>query len=416
VSLRGTFSPPGDKSISHRFALMAPLAQGECRLTNCSPGADVRSSLDAVRLLGCDVRVDADTLIIRGAQCATRSEALIDCGNSGTTMRLLMGVLAGREGEFVLDGDESLRKRPMERVAVPLRSMRADVRTTGGACPVHIRGGSLNGIAYELPVASAQLKSAVLLAGIQADGRTTVKENIPSRDHTERLLRLFGGRVSVSDGTVMVERSRLLFPPSFHVPGDPSSAAFFLAAAAIIPGSEVTAEGVLLNPTRTGFLNVLGKMGADLGIRPTSGAAEPWGTVTARFSPALSACVVQAEEIPSLVDEVPILALVATQATGQTVFHGVGELRVKESDRLAAVTSQLGLLGAAITAEGDNLIIEGPTVLKPVSRLDSFGDHRIAMTLRLASLLADTDPFIDGEPSVDISYPGFHDTLKGLSR
>ncbi len=228
MSLRGIFSPPGDKSISHRFALMSLLAEGECRLTNCSPGADVRSSLDAVSLLGSEIRYDADNLIIRGAHGTTRTEALIDCGNSGTTMRLLMGILAGTKGEFVLDGDESLRKRPMERVAVPLRSMGAAIQSTDGKCPVRIHGDRLTGIAYELPVASAQLKSAVLLAGMQADGRTTVKETIASRDHTERLLRLFGGRVSVSDGIVQVERSRLIFPASFHVPGDPSSAAFFL--------------------------------------------------------------------------------------------------------------------------------------------------------------------------------------------
>jgi 3-phosphoshikimate 1-carboxyvinyltransferase len=416
VSLRGVFSPPGDKSISHRFALMSLLAEGECRLTNCSSGEDVRSSLDAVSLLGSDIRYDADNLIIRGAHGQIRTDALIDCGNSGTTMRLIMGILAGTKGEFVLDGDESLRKRPMERVAVPLRSMGAVIQSTHGKCPVRIRGDRLMGIAYELPVASAQLKSAVLLAGMQADGQTRVKETIASRDHTERLLRLFGGKVSVSDGIVQVERSRLIFPALFHVPGDPSSAAFFLSAAAIIPGSEVTAEGVLLNPTRTGFLEVLKRMGADLDIQPASEAAEPWGSITTRFSPSLSSCVVHAEEVPSLVDEVPILALVATQAHGRTVFHGVGELRVKESDRLAAVASQLGLMGATIIAEDDCLMVEGPTILKSVSRLDSFGDHRIAMTLRLAGLLAASDPFIDGEDSVNISYPGFHDTLKGMSR
>ena len=379
-------------------------------------GADVRSSLDAVSLLGSEVRYDADTVIICGASGKMRSEARIDCGNSGTTMRLIMGVLAGTQGEFVLDGDDSLRKRPMERVAIPLRSMGAQVRSTDGTCPVRIHGNRLRGITYELPVASAQLKSAVLLAGMQADGKTSVKEIIPSRDHTERLIRLFGGSIAVSNGVVQVQRSGLLFPDAFYVPGDPSSAAFFLSAATIVPGSEVIAEGVLLNPTRTGFVEVLKRMGADLQIQPSKEAAEPWGTVTARFSPGLLGCEVQAEEIPSLVDEVPILALVATQAAGRTIFHGVGELRIKESDRLAAVASQLGLMGATVIAEDDRLIVEGPTPLKSASRLDSFGDHRIAMTLRLASVLVESDPTIEGERSVDISYPGFHDTLKGLSR
>lgn len=416
MSLKGAFSPPGDKSISHRFALMSLLAEGECRLTNCASGADVRSSLDAVSLLGSEVRYEADSVIIRGAYGATRTEAHIDCGNSGTTMRLLMGVLAGKRGEFVLDGDESLRKRPMERVAIPLRRMGAQINTTEGKSPVRIHGEQLTGITYELPVASAQLKSAVLLAGIQADASTSVKEMIPSRDHTERLIRLFGGTISSADGVVQVEQSSLVFPDSFYIPGDPSSAAFFLCAAAIVPESEVTAEGVLLNPTRTGFVQVLKRMGARLAIQPSREAAEPWGTVIASYSSQLAGCEVNAEEIPSLVDEVPILALVATQATGRTVFHGVGELRVKESDRLAAVASQLGLMGAHIVAGEDTLIIEGPTALKPAQHLDAFDDHRIAMTLRLASVLVGTDAQIEGERSVAISYPGFHDTLKGLNR
>jgi 3-phosphoshikimate 1-carboxyvinyltransferase len=415
VALKGVFSPPGDKSISHRLALMSLLASGETKLTNFSPCADVRSSLNAVSLLGSEVRWEAaGKLVIRGAEGRTVPEAAIDCGNSGTTMRLLMGVLAGRTGEFVLDGDESLRKRPMERVAVPLRIMGAEIETHGGKCPITVRGGNLRGIDYELPVASAQLKSAVLLAGIQAQGSTSVKEPVASRDHTERLLNLFGAQVLRP--ALRVERSSLFLPAGFEVPGDASSAAFFLAAAAIIPGSEVTAEGVLLNPTRTGFLDVLQRMGAILEIQRHEGAAEPYGIVKARFSPELVACRVAAGEIPSLVDEVPILALVATQARGTTVFEGVGELKIKESDRLAAVASQLGQMGANIRTDEDTLFIEGPTPLRSVARLDAFHDHRIAMTLRLASVLADADPQIDGEASVDISYPGFHETLRALSR
>jgi 3-phosphoshikimate 1-carboxyvinyltransferase len=414
VGLKGVFSPPGDKSISHRLALMSLLASGEVRLSNFSPCADVRSSLDAVTILGSQVRAAGDQVVIRGAQGRTVQNAKIDCGNSGTTMRLLMGILAGRTGEFILDGDESLRKRPMERVAVPLRSMGAEVLCTSGKCPITIRGGNLKGIDYNLPVASAQLKSAVLLAGIQAEGTTSVKEPILSRDHTERLLTLFGARVLGPDPALRVERAALVLPESLDVPGDASSAAFFLAGAAIIPGSEVTAEGVLLNTTRTGFLGVLNRMGALMEIQRLEGAAEPHGVVKAWYSPSLKACRVEAGEIPSLVDEVPILALVATQATGTTVFDGVGELKVKESDRLAAVASQLGLMGAKIKTEGDSLIVEGPTPLKPVARLDAFDDHRIAMTLRLAGVLADADPNIDGESSITISYPGFHETLREL--
>lgn len=416
MSLNGEFSPPGDKSISHRIALMSLLADGETRLTNLSPGADVRSSLEAVKLLGSGVRASGGEVVITGAQGRIKDGARIDCGNSGTTMRLLMGILAGRSGEHILDGDGSLRSRPMERVARPLRSMGATVECASGKSPVRILGADLLGIDYELPVASAQLKSAVLLAGIQAGGVTTVREPAPSRDHTERLLNDFGARISRGAGYWQVERSSLSLPDSFRVPGDASSAAFFLCAATIIPESEVTARGVLLNPTRAGFLQVLQRMGARLEVETRGEVPEPWGRVTARFSPDMCGCRVGPEEIPSLVDEVPILALAATRAAGTTVFQGVGELRVKESDRLAAVASQLNTMGARVTADEDELVIEGPTALNALAGLESFGDHRIAMTLRLAGLLTDSEPRIKGEESTVISYPGFHETLERLRR
>jgi 3-phosphoshikimate 1-carboxyvinyltransferase len=327
-----------------------------------------------------------------------------------------MGILAGGEGDYVLDGDASLRKRPMERVAAPLRQMGAEVRCEHGACPVRIKGGKLHGIDFELPVASAQLKSAVLLAGIQAEGRTLVRERMMSRDHTERLLRLMGASVSRTGDAWLVQRSSLTLPDLFRVPGDASSAAFFLCAAAIIPDSDVTAEGILLNPTRSGFLEVLTRMGARVEIERQGDDPEPWGLVQVRFSPGLIGCRIRAEEIPSLVDEVPILALVATQAHGTTIFEQVGELRVKESDRLAAIASQLTAMGANIIAERETLSVEGPTPLKAPSRLDAFGDHRIAMTLRVAGLLADAWPIIDSEDSIAISYPSFHHALAELRR
>ncbi|MEW6352200.1 MAG: 3-phosphoshikimate 1-carboxyvinyltransferase [Thermodesulfobacteriota bacterium] len=491
MRLRGVFSPPGDKSISHRIALISQVARGECVVSNLAPGADVRSSLEAVRLLGTEVRYEGDRVVIRSSgmhpgrgearppangagefpcpdpgnngsrECdrpvlpgrqssflaATsgsrpvsgvlgdggpgertsckkslppegavpgESTLRIDCGNSGTTMRLLMGILAGQAGEFVLDGDESLRRRPMERIAAPLRLMGAEITTESGRCPVTVSGTGLRGIAYELPMASAQLKSAILLAGLQADGRTVVREKTPSRDHTERLVALCRGKIRTAGNEVEVERSELSLPESLYVPGDPSSAAFFLCAAAIVPGSEVIAQRVLLNPTRTGFVGVLQRMGADIDIEVQGDEPEPWGTVTVRYSPDLTGCEVLPEEIPSLVDEVPILALVATQARGATVFRGVSELRVKESDRLAAVSSQLGAMGAKMSGDESTLVVEGPVELQPVGALDSFGDHRIAMTLRLAGLLIDSRPTIQGEESVVISYPGFHETLERL--
>ncbi len=412
--LRGAFAPPGDKSISHRIVLISRLADGECVVRNLAPGEDVGSSLKAVKLLGTDVQDLGDRVSIRGAGNAFEHRVNIDCGNSGTTMRLLMGILAGTGGEFVLDGDDSLRRRPMERIAVPLRLMGAQVDTRSGRCPVIVRGKGLKGIQYELPVASAQLKSAVLLAGLQAEGPTVVREPAVSRDHTERLVALCGGDIQVSDREVRVQRSALVLPSSLYVPGDVSSAAFFLCAAAIIPGSKVTAEKVLLNPTRNGFFHVLDRMGADIITQVLGDTPEPWGIVRARYSPDLKGCEIAAEEVPSLVDEVPILALVATQARGTTVFRGVSELRVKESDRLAAVRDQLGAMGAKIAIDGDSLIVEGPAHLKAPALLDSFGDHRIAMTLRLAGLLADAKPVIQGEESTAISYPQFHQTLEAL--
>lgn len=416
MPLKGFFSPPGDKSISHRVALMSLLATGRSMVENFSPCADVRSSLESVELLGGVVSQHGSDIEIKASQGGTIGLTRVDCGNSGTTMRLLMGILAGKRGEFILDGDESLRKRPMERVASPLRLMGASVECRDGRCPVKISGTDLHGIRWDLPVASAQLKSAILLAGIQAGGTTSVGESIPSRDHTERLLGLMGATISRDDTVWNVSRSELFMPEKFFVPGDASSAAFFLCAAAIVPGSDVTAEKMLLNPTRIGFLAVLRRMGAVVEVEPLSKKPEPWGSVRVRYSPDLAGCRIAADEIPSLVDEVPILALVASQAKGVTVFEGVGELRVKESDRLAAIASQLGLMGARIAAEGDTLTVDGPADLVAPEKLDSFGDHRIAMTLRLACLAAGGATAIAGEESVGISYPGFHDALKELAK
>jgi 3-phosphoshikimate 1-carboxyvinyltransferase len=409
-------------------------------VTNLSPGDDVRSSLDAVRMLGSRVEWSTEHVTITAADRGLVKEAEIPCGNSGTTMRLLMGILAGVPGRFVLDGDSSLRRRPMERVAVPLRKMGAAIDCTDGGSPVTVQGGGLDGIDYELPVPSAQLKSAVLLAGLSAEGTTVVRETVPSRDHTERLLEYFGGRIfrayvhgrTSNEGGPWaiggpadrdtkrvapvwgVERSSLELPPEFRVPSDISSAAFFLCAAAIIPGSRVTAEGVLLNPTRIGFLKVLRRMGVPMKIVIERETPELTGSIEVSYSPELTGCEISAEEIPSLVDEVPILALVATQAEGVTVFRGAGELRLKESDRLAAIENQLGLMGARLEADHDRLTLEGPTRLKVPDRLDSYGDHRMAMTLRLAGLLDNAEPFIEGEESASVSYPEFRTTLEAL--
>lgn len=414
MKLNGTFSPPGDKSISHRLALMSLLASGECQAANLAPGADVKSSLEAARVLGAAWQSRDGQVTIKGAAGRLVPKARLDCGNSGTTMRLLMGLLAGRNGQYVLDGDESLRKRPMERIAAPLRLMGADIVCSDGRCPVTIRGGRLHGLDYELPVASAQLKSAVLLAGLQAQGPTVVREKVPSRDHTEKMIALFGGSIEATPLGWLVQPSALRLPPAMYVPGDPSSAAFFLCAAAALPGSLVTAEGLLLNPTRTGFIEVLLRMGARLETQTVSEHPEPWGRVTATYSPDLTGCTVEAAEIPALVDEVPILALIATQARGTTIFKQVGELRVKETDRLTAMADGLTRLGAVAEVRGDDLTVQGPTPLSAPPELDSLGDHRLAMTFRLAGILADAHPHIHREDCLEISYPLFPQDLDRL--
>lgn len=414
MRLRGSFSPPGDKSISHRLGLFALLAGGRCQVENFSPCADCASTLDAARLLGAGVEEDGGTVRLHGAGGDLRS-GRVDCGNSGTTMRLLMGILAGRPGRFLLEGDESLSRRPMQRVADPLAAMGARVRCRQGRPPVEIEGASLRGVEHRLAVASAQLKSALLLAGVQAEGRTSVQEPAPSRDHTELLLQACGADIRRQAGAWQVTRSRLTLPGRLRVPGDASSAAFFLCGAVITPGSEVVAEEMLLNPTRTGFLQVLERMGANIEVGEEGRDPEPWGRVRAAYSPELKGCRVAAGEIPLLVDEVPILTLVATQAQGTTVFHQVGELRVKESDRLSAVVSQLGRMGARLEVQGDDLVVEGPAPLRvPGQALESFGDHRIAMTLALAGVAAGGMPRVNHADCAAISYPRFAQDLERL--
>lgn len=411
MKLQGVLNPPGDKSISHRIVLFSLLAKGEIWIENLSPCADVQSSLAAVQQLGATLKPVETAIVLGGIDGKVRDQAWLDCGNSGTTIRLLMGVLAGRCGQYTLDGDDSLRRRPMERVAEPLRLMGAKVETTVGRGPVKVYGQSLKGLNYRLPVASAQLKSAILLAGIQADSPTTILEPHRTRDHTERMIDLMGGRIKTENGQVFVEKSHLVLPSGFRVPGDVSAAAFFVCAATVFPGSRLTIDKVLLNPTRTGFLHVLERMGANWSMDVQGLAPEPWGRIGVRSGPTLNATEISAAEIPLLIDEIPILAFVATQAHGTTVFRQVAELRVKESDRLAAIVQQLGLLGADVHAIGDDLVINGPTPLKCPEVLDSYGDHRLAMTLRLASLLAEGNCPITAEDSVAISYPDFHKDL-----
>ena len=416
MRLSGTFKPPGDKSISHRIALLSLLAEGECVVSNYSTAQDCMTSVGAVNALGGGAVFSGESLRLSANGRTLKDSVDVDCGNSGTTMRLLMGVLAGASGRFILRGDDSLMKRPMERVAKPLRSMGANILCTpNGTPPVAIDGSKLCGIDYRLPVASAQLKSAVLIAGVQAEGLTRITEPVKSRDHTEHMLGMFGANIYFESGAWCVQKSEMRLPSAFRVPGDPSSAAFFLCGAAMFDGSEVTAERVLLNPTRIKFLDKLKEMGAQIEIQIEGDSPEPWGCVKSSHLGNLSPCKVTSEELPMLVDEIPILALLATQAHGVSVFQEIGELRIKESDRVNALVSELGKLGARLEIDGPNLLVYGPTELKATDELESFGDHRIAMTLAIARMLTGEDVPIRDMSCVSISYPDFFETLRELA-
>ena len=401
--LVGRISVPGDKSISHRVLMLAALADGTSTVRGLSDGGDVACTRRIIEALGADV-VDAGdgAISISGGRLEAVDHPL-DVGNSGTGIRLLAGLLAGLPFRSVLDGDASIRRRPMDRVLDPLRLMGASLRGRDGQplAPLEIQGGGLRGIEYRLPVASAQVKGCVLFAGLSAEGPTTVLEDRPSRAHTEELMMAFGITLDVgSDGdlrSVTVQPGR---PTAFDhdVAGDPSQAAFWAVAASILPGSEVVVANVYAGPARSGFVDVLSRMGADITHDPTT------GDLTVRHS-GLTGTVVTADEVPGLVDEVPILAVAAACADGETTFEGVGELRVKESDRLATVESELGRMGADVRVDGDTLVVRGSALTG--AEVDSHHDHRIAMACAVAALVADGPTTIHGWDAVATSYPGF---------
>lgn len=420
--LSGSMRVPGDKSLSHRAILFSAMAEGQTAVTAALDSEDVRATVRAVEALGATLQSSGDqrggeyNLIVKGWGAAgpkSPSEP-IDCGNSGTTARLLMGVLAGWPGvEATLVGDASLSKRPMRRVTEPLSAMGAHFETTeAGTLPITVRGAALSPIAYDSPVASAQVKTAVLLAGLRACGATRVTEPSLSRDHTERMLPVFGVDVVLdgAPGATVVGPVVLTGAGSVVVPGDPSSAAFPAVATAIVAGSSVELTLVDLNPTRTGFLRVMQRMGASVCVREEGPACgDPTGTLEVAYVPGLRSTTVTAEEVPTLVDEVPVLALLATQAAGTTRFEGVAELRVKESDRLAAIARGLSELGATVRSGDDWLEVDGPASLHG-ARLDSLGDHRLAMTWAIAGLIATEQVVVSDFEAVGVSWRDFgHD-------
>lgn len=409
--LAGEARMPGDKSVSHRALIFGALADGTTEATGLAPGADVRSTRAVLAALGVEIfGAGADARVTgRGLGGLSAPRADLDAGNSGTTMRLMAGVLAGHPFAARLVGDESLSRRPMGRVAAPLRAMGARVELSAAdTAPMTVRGGDLRGVEHRPAAASAQVKSAVLLAGLHARGRTTVVEASPTRDHTERLLALFGAPARRSGAAVSVEGGARLRAARVEVPGDPSSAAFWVVAALLSPGGDVAVRGVTANPTRAGWLGVLERMGADVRRVPAGArGGEPCEELLARHGP-LRAVDVAPAEVPFLVDEVPILALAAARAHGVSRFRGLGELRHKESDRLAGTAELLARFGARARVEGDDLVVEGPARLSGADA-DPRGDHRLAMAAFVAGFLAPGETIVRGADCAEISYPSFYD-------
>jgi len=416
MRVRGAVRPPGDKSISHRALLLAALAHGRSELDGLLTGADVKSTARVLRQLGVDVSpVRAGGLVLVRGRAFARPAATLDCGNSGTTARLVLGALAGRPFTARLTGDPSLRRRPMRRVTEPLRAMGAHIKEErGDSLPLTIRGGGLRDFTYTSPVASAQIKSALLLAGLVGGVAVRIREPYLSRDHTERLLVHLGLGLSYHDGAISFQPSAVRLPAfRLSVPGDASSAAFLVAAAVLAEGGELLIENVGVNPTRTGFLVALGRMGARverLNLRDEGG--EPVADLLVRPA-ALVGTEVTAAEVPTLVDEVPILAALASRATGETVFREVGELRVKESNRLELVAANLRALGVAAEVRGEDLFVRG-TDQPPRGRVDTARDHRLAMAFAVLGTVPGAGVRLSERRSVAISYPRFFADLRSI--
>ncbi len=420
----GSLTVPPDKSISHRAAILNAIADGPAAVENFLPAADCLATLACLRSLGVEWSLEekrdgGSDLAIEGKGLAGLRESsdVLDAANSGTTLRLLAGLLAGRPFLSILTGDESLRSRPMARVVEPLRQMGAQVwaRDSDTLAPLAVRGGRLRGITYHSPVASAQVKSAVLLAGLQAEGETLFAEPARSRDHTERMLLAMGADRKEEGGMLRLRPlERDLTPLNLSVPGDFSAAAFWLVAAALHPNAEVTLRGVGVNPTRTGLLDVLREMGADVVMsNERMEAGEPVAELQARSS-RLKGVTLGGATVVRLIDEVPDLAVAAALAEGRTVLRDLGELRVKESDRVGLMVREMRRMGATIDEEGDSLVIEGKERLKGAT-CDSHGDHRLAMALAVAGLLAEGETVIENAEATEVSYPGFWRDLEALA-
>lgn len=417
-ALRGEITVPGDKSISHRALILGALARGRCAIENLSIGGDVKSTWQCLTALGARIECSQGVVAVEGSggYLPCEPQDVLDAGNSGTTIRMLSGVLAAQPFFSVITGDASLRRRPMSRVVMPLRAMGAMIwgREDGRFAPLAVRGGKLAPLHYRSPVPSAQVKSSILLAGLFTEGEIVVEEPLPSRDHTERLLRHLGANISWDDTKVRLRTGRALEARDIRIPGDPSSAAFFVVASLITPDSEVVIRNVGMNPRRVGYIHILKRMGARIEwINLRSVNEEPVGDLVARSS-RLHGTEIESDEIPSAIDEIPIICVAAACAQGRTRISGAGELRVKESDRIAAMAAALSGMGVAHREYEDGIEIFGRKTIKGFSG-DSCGDHRIAMSLIVAALAAEGESRVSNASCMDISFPRFLDILRVLT-
>ena len=416
--LKGEITVPGDKSISHRAVMFGALSKGTTEVTNFLQGADCLSTIDCFRRLGIAIENTSEKILVhgKGLHGLTKSDKILDVGNSGTTTRLISGILAGQNFETILNGDESIQSRPMKRIMEPLSLMGADIASLrdNNCAPLRIARSPLHGIHYTSKVSSAQVKSCILLAGLYADGLTSVTEPSVSRNHTELMLRGFGANVVCRDKTAAITPDPELIGQKIEVPGDISSAAYFIAAGLIVPGSEILVKNVGINPTRDGIIRVCQAMGADITLfNKREHGGEPVADILVRYS-SLEATTIEGEIIPTLIDELPMIAVMACFAKGTTVIKDAAELKVKESDRIAVMVDNLSRMGAHITATDDGMIIEGGFPLHG-AEIDSHLDHRIAMSFAVAALASEGETTIKDADCVKISYPHFYEDLFRLS-
>ena len=418
-SLQGEIEVPGDKSISHRALIIGAMSSGRMNISDLANGQDCISTINCLKDLGIQIQKEKDRVVVngRGLFGFQEPQNFLDAGNSGTTMRVLCGVLAGQSFNSVVTGDESLRNRPMKRVIEPLQKMGAEIQAHNNNqfAPLDISGKKLNAIEYTITVPSAQVKTALILAGLLADGQTVLREKIPTRDHTERMLNYLGINTASQNGALVVSGQSDIKSKDIFVPGDISSAIYFIGASLIVENSHIKIKNVGLNPGRIGALQLLKRMGAKIEIKVLKEInCEPVGEIEVKTSD-LKGTEILAEEIPSLIDEIPLLAVLACLAEGKTTIKGAKELRVKETDRLKAIASELTKLGANIKELPDGLEISGPTKLKG-ALVESFGDHRMAMALTVAGLVASGEIIVENAEAVDVSFPNFFELLDGLTK